>query len=272
MIDMHSHLLPNIDDGAKDMEIALDMLETAINTGTKGIAVTPHVIDGEWLPSWDKIVAKTETLRRAAKKAGLDIAIYPGGEVAMHLDILELIACPGSYCINGGQYLLVELPAAEIPLFTDQFLFTLQTRGIKPIIAHPERHPQTAKNPDILAGWINKGILVQMNGPSLTGRMGERTMHTAELLLLNDMVHCIGSDAHSNRGRSPNLSSAGEKIISMVGQEKANEILIVNPAKIINGQDVDIPEISSVTKPSKFSFRNFINTYGEKLISKIYCK
>ena len=151
MFDLHSHIIPGIDDGSKNMEMSLTMLQIAVQNGTKGIAATPHVIEGEWLPTWDRILKACEGLERKAQKAGIDITIFPGGEVALYLDILKLLKRPGPYCINSGRYMLVELPAAEIPSFTDDFFFTLQARGITPILAHPERHPELAKKPEILA-------------------------------------------------------------------------------------------------------------------------
>ena len=249
MYDLHSHILPNIDDGAKNIDMSLAMLQIAADNGTKGIAATPHVIEGEWLPAWDRILTECETLQQAAQNAGIDLPIYPGGEVAIYRDILDRLKGPGAYCINGGRYLLVELPATHSPSFTEEFFFTLQTRGITPILAHPERHPELAKKPEILAQWISTGVLTQMNGTSITGLMGERVMATAELLLINQMVHVIGSDAHSIRSRNTNLTSAAEVIIKLIGQERAQQLLVVNPDNIIHSREVDRIEIGNIQYP-----------------------
>jgi len=249
MYDLHSHILPNIDDGAKNMEMSLAMLHIAADNGTKGIVATPHVIEGEWLPAWDRILAECEQLKKMATDANLDLQIFPGGEVAIYRDILGQLTGPGAYCINGGRYLLVELPATHIPSFTADFFFTLQTRGITPILAHPERHPELAKKPEILAEWISTGVLSQMNGTSITGLMGERVMATAELLLTNNMVHVIGSDAHSIRSRNTNLTSAVEGITRLIGPEQAQQLLVINADNIIHSRDVDIPELQGIQYP-----------------------
>jgi len=246
MYDLHSHILPSIDDGAKNMEMSLAMLHMATENGTKGIVATPHVIEGEWLPAWDKILTECERLQAAAQQAGNHIPIFPGGEVAMYRDILDRLTGPGAYCINSGRYLLVELPATHIPSFAEDFFFTLQTRGITPVLAHPERHPELAKKPEILAQWINTGILAQMNSTSITGLMGKRVMATAELLLTNQMVHAIGSDAHSIRSRNTDLTSAVGKITKMIGPERAHQLLVVNPDQIIHSRDVDRVEIKDI--------------------------
>ena len=250
MYDLHSHILPNIDDGAKNMEMSLAMLQIAKDNGTTGIVATPHVIEGEWLPTWDRILTECDILQKAAREAGNDIPIFPGGEVALYRDILDVLPGPGAYCINSGRYLLVELPATHIPSFTEDFFFTLQARGITPILAHPERHPELAKKPEILAQWISTGILAQMNGTSLTGLMGERVMKTAELLLTNNMVHVIGSDAHSIRSRNTNLISAVDKMTRLIGPERTQQLLVVNADNIIHSREVDRPEIGDIQYPN----------------------
>jgi len=251
MFDLHSHILPGIDDGAKDKEMSLTMLQIANENNTKGIVATPHVIEGKWLPTWDKILADCDILQNTAQKAGINLPIFPGGEIAIHFDILDMLKGPGDYCINGGRYLLVELPASHIPSFTDDFFFTLQARGITPILAHPERHPELAKKPEILVEWIRKGILTQMNGTSIIGHMGERVMATAELLLVNNMIHVFGSDAHRIRNRNTNLTSAAAKITELIGPKKTQDIILENPGHIINSRDVNTPEIGEIQYPRK---------------------
>ena len=251
MFDLHSHILPAIDDGAKRMSESLDMMAIAAECGTKTIIATPHVIEGSWLPEWETILNKTTELNQAAANAGISITILPGAEVALNMDILDRITGPGQYCINSTQYMLVELPATHIPPFADDFFFTLQARGITPILAHPERHHEIGNNPWILLEWIRRGILTQMNGTSFTGRMGERTMKTAELLLTNNMIHLLGSDAHSPRQRTPRLTEARTKLHSLVDPDYAEQITTTNPSYITQGQDLTVPEVYTITYPTK---------------------
>ncbi|SDD80518.1 tyrosine-protein phosphatase [Sporomusa acidovorans] len=254
MLDLHCHIIPNIDDGAKNLETSLEMLRIAQQNGTKGIIATPHAIEGEWLPSWKQILEGCELLRQEGAKAGLDIPTYPGAEVAIHQDILNIIQGPGPYCLNGGRYMLVELPAMEIPGFTEDFFFTLQTREITPILAHPERHPILAKNPELLVEWIQRGIMTQINGTSLIGKMGERAKNLAELLLQRDMVHCIGSDAHSAGHRNPDLTAAVKKVVSIAGEKKAKCIIATNPENVINSRDVEmfVVKEGNISKKTNF--------------------
>jgi protein-tyrosine phosphatase len=255
MVDIHTHIIPEIDDGAVDEGTAAAMLRLAAEYGTTTIVATPHVIEGEWLPEWRRIVAGCDRLLRLARENRLELAIYPGAEVALKMDLLDkLISGPGPYCINEGNYLLLELPSFEIPGFAEDFFFKLMTRGITPILAHPERHPEISRDPEIIVDWVRKGILVQMNGASFVGKMGERTAKTAELLVMNDLVHCVGSDAHGIHSRRPKLNDTVEKLVEFVGETATRRILVENPQKIIAGEPVTVPEPRSIKYPRKANF------------------
>lgn len=254
MLDLHCHILPAIDDGAKDWETSLEMLKIAQQNGTTAICATPHVIEGRWLPEWSTITRLCDELNQAAKQAGITIPIYPGGEVAIHMDLLDILTEPGPYCYNGGRYMLVELPAAEIPRFTEDFFFTLQTRGINPILAHAERHPAIGADPSILIEWVRRGVLIQMNGPSITGKMGERVMKTAETLLLSNLVHVIGSDAHSARTRKPDLSETKARVAALTDEQTVEKLFYENPQRILDSQDLIVPEVTAIHYPRKKGF------------------
>lgn len=251
MIDLHSHILPGIDDGAKTIEDSLAMARIAVANGTTVIAATPHVIEGQWLPEWSTIKRLCAELSSELKKQNIALTVIPGAEVALNMDILDLIEGPGPYCINGGRYMLVELPATHIPQYTDEFFFTLQARGISPILAHPERHPEIARNPELIVEWVNKGIFMQVNGPSLVGRMGDRAMQTAEVLLNSKLVHFFGSDTHGPKTRTPRLQDAKDKAISLIGEKLTRQILVDNPSAAISSEDIIIADVQKITPIKK---------------------
>lgn len=238
MFDFHSHILPGFDDGARNGEIALAMLSTANRTGTRHMIATPHVMEGAWIPLWTDIVAGCRELQDTAIACNIDVRIFPGAEVALYPEILQRVIRPGPYCINGGRYMLIEMPPSVIPFYADEYLFALQLRGITPILAHPERHPEIRNDHSILERWISRGILVQINGTSLTGKFGDKAKITAESFLKRDMVHCIGSDAHNDLSRSPDLSLARKRIRELIGQRRAEEILFENPNCIKKSQEL----------------------------------
>jgi len=238
MFDLHAHILPGLDDGSRNEEMSLAMVLTANGTGTRQIVATPHVMDGTWRLLWGDIITGCRELQSRVLAAKINLSILPGAEVTLYPDVVDLITGPGPYCINAGRYMLVELPPSAIPLYADDFLFILQIRGVTPIVVHPERHPEIRNDHSILERWIGRGILVQINGQSLTGQMGEKVKTLAETLLKRNMVHCIGSDAHNNLSRSPDLSVARKRIRELVGPQKAEQILSENPDYIINSRDI----------------------------------
>lgn len=251
MIDLHSHILPGIDDGAKTMDDSLAMARIAVDNGTVVIAATPHVIEGRWLPEWSTIQKLCRELSLELKRENIALTVVPGAEVALNMDILDLIKGPGPYCINGGKYMLVELPATHIPQYTEEFFFTLQARGISPILAHPERHPHIARYPELIVEWVNRGILMQVNGPSLVGKMGDRAMKTAETLLNSNLVHFFGSDTHGPKTRTPRLREAQERSVSLVGEKITQHILTDNPSAVISSDDIIITDVQKIAVVKK---------------------
>lgn len=263
MIDLHSHILPGIDDGAKIIEDSIEMAQIAVSNGTTVITATPHVIEGRWMPEWSTIQKLCAELAHELKREKIALTIIPGAEVALNMDILDLIEGPGPYCINGGRYMLVELPATHIPQYTNEFFFTLQARGISPILAHPERHPEIARNPGLIVEWVNKGILMQVNGPSLVGKMGDRAMKTAEILLSSKLVHFFGSDAHSPRARTPRLADAQDKAAALVGADMTRQMFVTNSTAILNDEDVEIADVRQLVSPKNAGFlKRILNMLG----------
>ena len=252
LIDIHCHILPSVDDGAADMEKALAMAQMAAAHGTTALVATPHVVEGGWLPAWEDILDLTASLNAAlAAQGATAIPIYPGAEVAVNFDILDQIKGPGPYCINGGSYMLVELPALDIPCYADEFFFTLQARGITPILSHPERHPLIADDPAIVLEWVRRGLLIQINAPSLAGKMGERALKTAEVLVKSRLVHFLGTDAHGLHARPPCLTAGAEKLTSLVGRDAARQILVANPGRVIQNLPVEAPEVEKIAEPDR---------------------
>jgi protein-tyrosine phosphatase len=254
MIDLHTHILPGMDDGAKTPDEALRMVELAAGAGTTAIVLTPHVIEGSWLPAWKKIVDSFHSLQQAVERKGIAVTLHPGAEVALNFDLLEQLREPGPYCLNGGRYILLELPALEVPVFTDDFFFTLQRRGFLPILAHPERHPRLARHAELLLEWVRRGILLQIDSSSLTGRMGRSVRDFTELLLRNQLVHCMGSDAHGLQDRQPVLTEAAARLTDLIGRDAAQRILVENPRQILSSEALAFPEISTLRKRRRLWF------------------
>ena len=145
MIDIHSHILPGLDDGAKDMLETLEMVRQLCEAGFKTILATPHVLEGKDFLCPAEILAVTEQVHRCVVEAGISVEILPGAENYIFPDMAKWVSAGKLLTLgNTGKYLLVELPMLEIPQYTDQVFFELQVQGLTPVLAHPERYKRLA--------------------------------------------------------------------------------------------------------------------------------
>lgn len=239
MIDIHCHILPYIDDGAKNMHEAVEMARIAYEEGIKKIVATPHYIEGDEYLSED-INKRVDRLNCILKEKEIELEILVGNEVFVTPNLPSLVKNKNINTINHTQYLLIEFPFLDIPNYIENVIFELKLIGVTPIIAHPERYKVISENPNILAKYINMGALCQINSGSITGEFGKETIETTLELVKYDMAHVVASDAHSIRYRKPGLKKAYEKVMDLYGDEKAKELFYINAQKIIGGREIDI--------------------------------
>jgi protein-tyrosine phosphatase len=249
MIDIHSHILPGIDDGAPSMEISMAMLRMAAENGTTDIVATPHnnlefSYDAEHVGS---------LFRELSDKAAGIINIHLGCDFHLNVDnVHDALNNPAKYTINGKGYLMVELPdLTSLSAMRSVFNRMLETRII-PIITHPERNPSVQAQVKEVESWVRDGCLMQITAQSLTGRFGPRAQRFAESLMQADLVHFVASDAHDCEDRKPILTPAYKLVSQRWGVEKAESLFIYNPAATLVGEP-----IYAVPNPKKsflFSF------------------
>ena len=208
MIDLHSHILPGLDDGVESLAAAVQLGCAAVRDGVEAIAATPHVRD-DYPTSADEMERGVRGLRAALAAEGVALELLPGGEIA--LDRLSLLAEDElhRFALGGSkQALLLEFPYFGWPLGLEQTVFELRVRGWRPVLAHPERNDEVQTNPDRLGHLVETGALIQLTAASLDGRLGRRTRTTALRLLELGHAHLIGSDAHAPSLREVGLSAA----------------------------------------------------------------
>lgn len=208
MIDIHSHVIPGIDDGAKDSDMAIKMLKKAEGCGTKKLVVTPHFMRGRFDYEYDEVTKEVDKLRELAKNNDIDIEIYQGQEVYYTDRIVKYYNAGYIGTINGTRYMLIELPMLEFNL--DEVidnLYELQLKGITPIIAHPERYRPFIKRPSLINKLIKEGCLFQLNAGSITGQFGKDVKKTAEIYSMNRVYNFMGSDAHRDVRRDTDLTA-----------------------------------------------------------------
>ena len=261
MIDLHSHIIPAIDDGCKDEAMSLAMLRKAAASGTTAIFATSHVLGAGEHPSWEVLQTGAEKLRRVCKENDIDLEIYSGTEVFMDWELLDELAANGSYCLNGERfgkqavtYILVELPMHFMPQYADDFWYELRLKGVVPILAHPERYPELMANTEKLLAWRKEGLLLQCNAGSFAGKFGEAAERAAKLLLKNHLVDFIGSDAHRDVGRDTDMRKGAQVIREIAGEMELQRIAVENPKKVIRGETIEIVKPEKIVKEKKKGF------------------
>jgi protein-tyrosine phosphatase len=211
LIDLHSHILPGLDDGAADTAEAVAIARAAVADGITGMAATPHVRE-DYPTEASAMRARLAELRESLAEAGVPLELHSGGEVALtHLDRLdedELRA----FALAGSRYLLLEFPYQGWPLDLRTRIFELQVAGLVPVLAHPERNPETIAAPNRVAALVEAGALVQLTASSLDGRGGRAVAETARYLLDAGVVHLVASDAHAPAVRGVGLAGAVEAV------------------------------------------------------------
>lgn len=250
MIDMHCHIVPGVDDGAKDMEMSIEIARLYANNGFKKIINTSHFLGEGKGVTRIELEDSFRNMNNQLIQEDIDLEVLPGNELYLSMDIVKDLESGRALTLNNSKYVLVELPANDYPLYTEDILYELQIKGYKPIIAHPERNRSIIKNPELIINLISKGNLVQMNYHSIEGMYGKEVMRTADFLLKNNLVHFLGTDTHSNGRRSPNVSSILKLIQSKIGKDNLKILTLVNPSKVINNQEIDV-EVKEIKKKTR---------------------
>ena len=237
MIDIHSHILPGVDDGSKSMEETLGMVSQLYEAGFKTLIATPHVMEGKDFLCPAEILAATEQICQRVAEAGISIRILPGAENYIFPDMAKW-ACEGKLMTlgNTGKYLLLEFPMLGIPHYTDQVFFELQVNGITPVLAHPERYRGLFEEPEHLMNWVKKGILLQLDLRSLDGKYGPQPKQLAEIILQHDLIHFIGSDAHRVSRSESTYPEALRSVKKIVGEQKFGEVTLSIPQTMLEGK------------------------------------
>lgn len=252
MIDIHCHILPGIDDGAKDLKDSIIMAKHAAMEGIHTIIATPHLNQ-----SYDNrkplIESKVLELNKALIEEKIDVEILVGQEPRIYGEILEDYEKNEIQTLNNSQYLFIEFPSSQVPRYTEKLLFDIQMKGLTPIIVHPERNAELMERPDKLYQLVQKGALTQVTASSLCGYFGKKIKTFSEQLIEANLSHFIASDAHNVGNRSFKMSEAFDLIDSKYGIDyvylfKENAELIVDGKNVIK----EIPE--PVKKKKKFLF------------------
>jgi protein-tyrosine phosphatase len=240
MIDLHSHILPEVDDGAGSIGEALSMANIAVKEGIDAVVATPHCLKANDIDGFVQGVERQrQQLQLALDAKGMDLDVFYGTELLMDPIFLRAGGLD-RLTINGTHYILVELPMGDVPFFADDFVYKLQLAGLIPVIAHPERNLRIINDPNKLYRFVDRGCLCQINTGSITGLYGKQVQKCARILLTHGMGHVLGTDTHSDGLRGPYMKEAVETLKKWLDPIQVNKIIGITPYDIVQGNPVDV--------------------------------
>lgn len=265
MIDIHSHLLPGIDDGAQDWDESMRMARSAVQSGTTEVVITHHLLDNTQYKLEEEILEKYSEMQQRLEEANLPLKLHLAAEIYYQPD-MELEHRISTFD-NNGRYFLVEFPMQGIPRGVDEKFFDLILNGKTPIIAHPERNFGILKNPDRAYEFVQHGALLQLNAGSLEGKYGEGVKALAVALLKSGLVHFIGSDGHNDHRRPMRIGMVHNTVRELGGERTAQLMFHEHPRKALQGEEIKPPEPLPVEPLHKRSSFNPL-----KLLRKLVAK
>ncbi|MDQ0243666.1 protein-tyrosine phosphatase [Bacillus fengqiuensis] len=248
MIDIHCHILPGIDDGAKTIEDSVAMAKTAVADGITTIIATPHHQNGRYINEGSSIIERVQELNDELTKQNIPLTILPGQEPRIYGELVQDYEKGHVLTLNDGKkYVLIEFSSNQVPKYAEQLLFDIQLQGLNPIIVHPERNAQIMEQPDILYNFVKKGALTQVTASSVTGHFGKKIQKFSQQLIEANLTHFIASDAHNTSGRTFRLNEAYDFIENQYGIDMIY-FFTENAQYLIDGQMVDRGEPEKVRR------------------------
>ncbi len=233
MVDIHCHLLPGVDDGAQDWDTTLEMCRMAQADGVSHIVCSPHANY-----KYTYVREAHEELIGELRRRVPQMEFSLGCDFHLSYENVEdAVQHPGRYAIGQTSYLLIEL--SDFSLFNvGHTIFDLQRAGLRPILTHPERHPQLQLRPEAVEDFVRQGCLVQVTANSLTGTWGKTAQKMGEMLLKKGWAQIIASDAHGTSRRTTVLSEARRVAAAWIGEEAATQLVETNPAAVVKNEVV----------------------------------
>jgi protein-tyrosine phosphatase len=251
MIDLHSHILYDLDDGAATPEDALAIGRMAAAYGTRVIAATPHSPASSASRHYDPalIHERVAALNAALAAEGVALQVVAGTEICYGASLIEQLKRGALLPYGASRSILLELPHDPLPPALDRALFALQVAGYRIVLAHPERIAAVQRDPNVLLPLIERGVLMQLTAAALTGDQGERLRATAETLLTHGMAHVLASDTHGIPPRRPPLLAAALARASALLGPAAEALVTTTPAAILHDAPLNLPPPRPAERP-----------------------
>lgn len=233
LVDIHCHVLPDIDDGPQDWQQSLEMARVARDNGINTVVTTPHWIQGtSWQPNYKTVLEKTDKLNELLSSEKINLKVLPGMEVGISENLVDLLNSGEILTLANSNYVLIEIPFMSLPFGLEEIVFEIISAGYIPLLAHPERNRDLHANPARILDLIERGALTQITTGSLCGDWGENAKDCSMKFANMDAIFSVASDGHSSSSRPPEMLTGLKVLESLIGEDKVLEIL-TNSEKII---------------------------------------
>jgi protein-tyrosine phosphatase len=244
LIDLHSHLLPGIDDGSKDLAMSLAMARLAAADGISTIACTPHILPGVYNNDGPAIRGAVVRLAKSIAEAGIPITLVTGADVHIAPDLDVQLKDGRALTLNDSRYLLLEPPHHVLPPRLEDLIFGLQAAGYVPILTHPERLSWVEGRYDLIRRLVSCSVLMQITAGSVMGQFGRRPRYWAERMLDEGLCHLLATDAHNTEQRAPRMADARDFVAQTLGDDEAINLVLRRPQGILkNLSPAELPPL-----------------------------
>lgn len=248
MIDLHSHIIPKIDDGSGSIEETFNILKEAVSNGFTDIISTSHYIENYYEADIEERKAWINALQMNLNEKNIPINLYIGTEAYASLNLNKLIKNKKVATLNNSKYVLFELPMNSQPKYLEEIIYNILDLKLIPIIAHPERYIYVQQDPNMLIELINKGVLFQSNFGSIVGVYGKSAKNTVRKLLKSNMIHFLGTDTHKQNTIYPIMNEILNKLEKTIGKDKIKELTEKNPRLVLEDKRINIEEPKEIKK------------------------
>ena len=242
MIDIHTHILPNIDDGARSIEETFNLIKEAKNAGFEAIVSTSHYKEGYYETDTPEREVWINAIHENLQTKNIDIKLYLGNEIYMTENIVKLLEDGKASTINDTSYVLFEMPLNIEPENLYDIIYEMKQCKLVPILAHPERYTFIQNEPELAYDLIQKGVLMQANYGSIIGEYGYKAQFIAKKFFENNMIHFLGSDVHRQNTIYAKMPEILSELNSVIGEEKLEELTTKNPQLALRNKRIDISE------------------------------
>ena len=253
MIDFHTHILPNIDDGSRSIEETFNLIKEAKNVGFEAIISTSHYIEEYYETNAPEREVWINAIYENLQAKNIDINLYLGNEIYLSENIIKLLEEGKASTINDTSYVLFEMPLNAEPMNLYDVIYEMMQYKLVPILAHPERYSFVQKEPELIYDLIEKGVLMQANFGSILGIYGEKAQIIVKKFFESNMIHFLGTDVHRQNSIYPKVPEALEEIIKIIGNEKIKELTEINPRLVLHNKkiEIDTPQKVQLTLKEK---------------------